>query len=101
MALIIKGDMPVSCFGCEMDEFWTTCPLHNMAEVEFESWKDTEGVHPDCPIIGEIPDKHGALVDKTELTRKMVHLVNDKGEHFFALKVEDYNNLPVILEAST
>ena len=52
-----------------------------------------------CPYV-EIPDKHGALVEKTEITREMVHLINDKGEHFLALKVEDYNNLPVILEAS-
>ena len=46
----------------------------------------------------EITD-HGDLVEKTELSKALL-IENGKGEKFFAIKVEDYNKMQVIIPAS-
>lgn len=94
MALIIEGmKIPADCCDCEVRD-------HEYGECQILG-RRTHGIPPrDCPIKGEIPDKHGELVEKTAITEKMLTLENKKGEKFFAIKVEDYNNLPVILEAN-
>lgn len=80
MALIIKAQMPK---GCE----WTDkasrtgmgyCPFKDkcMAYREELSKQYTINAHPidyipsDCPIIGEIPDRHGRLIDADALLPK-------------------------------
>ena len=82
MALIIKAQMPK---GCE----WTDktsrtgmgyCPLKDrcMAYREELSKQYTINAHPidyipsDCPIIGEIPDKHGRLISESDLASLIV-----------------------------
>lgn len=72
MALIIKGEMPTCCWDCDRD--WeTNCPLSASNEV-YEEWKDVENEvrHPDCPIIGEIPDKHGDLIDRDKASTQII-----------------------------
>ena len=63
MALIIKGGMPPSCrwhnkqgksTPVEVCPYFQNCP----AEFNFEDYRPS-----DCPIIGEMPDEHGRLVD--------------------------------------
>ena len=78
MALIIKGDMPTCCWDCDRD--WeTNCPLSASNEV-YEEWKDVENEvrHPDCPIIGEIPDKHGDLIDRKALSDAIGKVITDR-----------------------
>ena len=61
MALIIKGgETPVDCLGCDEMVMLSQCPIHLNEPLKY-----CDGTrHPDCPIIGEIPDKHGDLIDR-------------------------------------
>lgn len=56
MAIVIDAERPHACWACDY-----RCGLNIIARTE------EEGVHDDCPIIGEIPDKHGRLIDADEL----------------------------------
>ena len=68
MALIIKGgEIPVDCLGC--DEMFTLsqCPIHMGEPLKYCNGTR----HPDCPIIGEIPDEHGDLKDETDIIHRI------------------------------
>ena len=56
MAIIIKADMPTRCVT---DKAY--CPYYFDCKNQ-GSYFD-EGRPSDCPILGEIPDVHGRLVD--------------------------------------
>lgn len=56
MAIVIDAERPHACWACDY-----RCGLNIIARTE------EEGVDDDCPIIGEIPDKHGRLIDADEL----------------------------------
>lgn len=110
MALIIKAQMPK---GCE----WTDkasrtgmgyCPLKDrcMAYRKELSKQYTINAHPidyipsDCPIIGEIPDKHGRLIDADVIGNWL------REQHVFSMpttcKIDSIiENAPTIIEAST
>ena len=73
MALIIKGEMPKGS-GCDGCEFQTsrceqldacTCHLFDGVINNFHNER-----HKDCPIIGEIPDEHGRLIDADKMARQ-------------------------------
>ena len=67
MALIIKGDMPKG-----------KCWWHdeNGEEHECQFFPCYEN---DCPILGEIPDEHGRLVEADEITDAIIES-NRNGE---------------------
>ena len=100
--IVIKGKMPKGngCDGCEFQtstcEQLDACTCHLFEGVinNFHAER-----HPDCPIKGEIPDEHGDLIEKTEISKGLL-IENSNGEKFFAIRVEDYNNMPVVVEAS-
>lgn len=88
MALIIKAQRPE---GCE----WTDntsrtgmryCVLKArcMAYKEELSKQYTINAHPidyipsDCPIIGEIPDSHGDLIDRKALSDAIGKVITDR-----------------------
>lgn len=56
MAIIIDAERPHACWACDY-----RCGSNIIARTE------EEGIPDDCPIIGEIPDKHGRLIDADEL----------------------------------
>lgn len=70
MALIIKGDMPTGkgCDGCEFQtsrcEQMDACTCYLFGGVIHNFHNER---HENCPIIGEIPDKHGRLIDADKL----------------------------------
>ena len=88
MALIIKGAMPKGCgWDChyvavnkyydERDDKIHKCVFcalnHSIRYKDSgfpEEYEHTR--HPDCPIIGEIPDKHGRLVEADEITDAII-----------------------------
>ena len=85
MALIIKGDMPskgcLNCFGCQYLNLSETSYFNNRQSYRVGCVlakflglsvvvKNTDELHnkpSDCPIIGEIPDKHGDMIDSMAL----------------------------------
>ena len=91
MALIIKGDMPKGCgWDChyvavnkyydERDDKIHKCVFcalnHSIRYKDSgipEEYEHTR--HPNCPIIGEIPDKHGRLIVADALLEKLEKIV--------------------------
>lgn len=112
MALIIKGDMPQGC-SMTTDEVvgyvgsakmvkTIPCRYHAVCKTFRELGEYTyANERPyDCPIIGEIPDKHGDLKD----TAKIVQWLNrkcDNQERVSIGEIIDYiSNAPVVVEAT-
>ena len=75
MALIIKGKMPEGngCDGCEFQvsksEQLDACTCHLFIGVINNFHNER---HKDCPIIGEIPDKHGDLIDRDKASTQII-----------------------------
>ena len=64
MELIVKGKMPTCCGCCDASgtgacKAWMNHRKHL-----------SEGIPSDCPIIGEIPDRHGRLIDEAKLRER-------------------------------
>ena len=105
MALIIKGEMPKSN-GCDGCEFQTsrceqlnacTCFLFNGCIDNFHNER-----HKDCPIIGEIPDKHGDLIDRQSVLVAMDKVITDRDRMIGTYDVieEIVEKAPVVVEAT-
>ena len=64
MALIIWGDLPKDCYECKfvLNHRITNCPL-DYPDGDANTWLRANSRHPNCPMIGEIPDEHGRLGD--------------------------------------
>lgn len=92
MAIVIKGNFPHNCDECD---YKLSCP------VRFEAREDKAKRHPNCPIIGEIPDKHGDLVELQEVEDMLCEESSSsdrdvRPEQLLGL----LKGIPVILEAS-
>lgn len=85
MLLVVKMDMPRNCSGC--------C-LMGSPNCPYDGSKAMGTDYPNCPIIGEIPDKHGRCIDADEL---LASDAIDWGEEAW----NGINHAPVVLEAST
>jgi hypothetical protein len=86
MAIIIDAEKPHACWACDF-----RCGLNIIARTE------EEGIHDDCPIIGEIPDVHGRLIDADALA--VVGITDYKLEGHTVVEIEDIQNAPTILGA--
>ena len=97
MALIIKGDMPKDCFCCDELISTTLCPI-SLQEPFF----CCNGERPsDCPVIGEIPDNHGRLVDADELKKELLeHGHPDTREWYYAEVDQFIDECPTVVGAS-
>ena len=76
MAIVIKGDMPKSCTRCnyhtivrdiENNIDLEACPFLSRIVTMFYNT-----IHSDCPIVGEIPDEHGDLVDANAFKKRFL-----------------------------
>ena len=91
MALIIKGDMPKDCTYCfAYDDDYRQCRL----EPTYDGLWSRDKY---CPILGEILDEHGGLVQKSDI----LSMVSDyiKGyEHDPSIKKMTASRASLILE---
>lgn len=76
MALIIKAYNPSRCGDCDLCELYTDMMTEESCYkcVVTTNMVDTEKKHYTCPIIGEIPDKHGDLKDVSILLHYLSHM---------------------------
>lgn len=115
MALIIKAQMPKSCEWTDKTSRTGMgyCPLKDkcMAYREEVSKQYTINAHPidyipsDCPIIGEIPDSHGDLIDEDEFRQVIYREIrNHKKDEPITMILKgillEMDNAPVIVEAT-
>ena len=99
MALIVNMDIPRNCSGC--------C-LMGSPNCPYDGSKVIGSDYPNCPIIGEIPDKHGRFIDvdayiKTEMDNYRKHRDEYSLERAEAISdvlavLDKYT--PIVLEAS-
>lgn len=91
MSIVVRMEMPESCSKCRA---WSICPVLNeymsagCYEWSFEdvlNMTDDEGFTKpeDCPIICQLPEGHGRLVDAEEMYKKSEAFCNQcrQGEH--------------------
>lgn len=102
MALIIKGgEIPVDCLGCDEMVMLSLCPIHLNEPLKYCNGTR----HPDCPIIGEIPDKHGDLIDEDEFRQVIYREIrNHRKDEPITMILKgilwEMDNAPVIVEAT-
>ena len=109
MALIIEGKMPDTCLSEVSSELH--CPIfesclafHNAYHHRFEPLENAHKCRlEDCPIIGEIPDKHGDLIDRDELLTDLADrmCVDDMLDGIYQPAIDRINEAKAVLEAST
>ena len=100
MALIIKGNIPTFCERLTEDgnnmeycRFACVCESHNI---------NTMVIPSDCPILGEIADNHGRLIDADKLKKELLeHGHPDTREWYYAEVDQFIDECPTVVEAST
>lgn len=74
---VVRMEMPKNCYECEMRGAWVFCPIGKWPIVGYKKQR-----HEDCPIICELPEKHGDLVDfnevRAEIDRAFSCVVKDE-----------------------
>ena len=83
MSAIVEGvSMVRHCGECELNKL---------------NWGRCHQILRGCPIIGEIPDKHGRLIDADKLMQWIEHVYGDKDIIKFI--TDDIKRQPTIVEA--
>lgn len=99
MALIIKGDMPTCCYDKEKDKY---CLFWNCRACRYGDTRPS-----DCPILDEIPDRHGRLIDADKLTKTLEYWKYSAMDRYCTMTIsnaivkEILSQTPTVLEAST
>ena len=93
MAIIVKADMPGCCgYGCDLWNEGICVPLQKVVDLHARD--------NDCPILGEIPDEHGRLIDADVIGNWL------REQHVFSMsttcKIDSIiKDAPTVIEAST
>ena len=104
MAVIIRGKKPETCDKCwnrpSCDAYFQQ--VERMKQSENEQVFDVFGETrlKSCPIVGELPENHGRIVD---LDKVLDWLINEKRVFSMAMSAEvdkALSDAPVILEAT-
>ena len=96
MSVIVKGmEMPRMCAECDfmggllMDEgiYTCDCPVDTICGTNISNEIEKDCRHPDCPL-GELPEKHGDLIDRNALLRDIehYHLSDGKFQHWVEIQ---------------
>ena len=99
MALIIKGNMPSCCAVC-----WE-CNCANDGNFCNRTGNrlgnDWQLFRPlNCPIIGEIPDEHGDLIDIQAVEERAKAIQYEKGIPYNEALLVAFDTASVVVEAS-
>ena len=107
MGIIIKADMPIKCEECRFHAkraysnygYVHFCYAQEMAEKD-----KTDELMKRCPILGEIPDEHGRLVDKDAILdayNKELYYWQESPRTAHDELVHIVQNAPTVVEATT
>ena len=98
--IVVKGKMPKCCGTCEASGTGA-CGI-------WMKNKDLQTIAQDCPIVGEIPDEHGDLIDASAFKKRNKDARMEKKLKNGAIQIIELDDIfayfiakePVILEAS-
>lgn len=100
MALIIKAYNPSRCGDCDLCELYTDMMTEESCYkcVVTTNVVDTEKKHYTCPIIGEIPDKHGDLIEGEKVLKVLDAVLDNK--EFIKIRQTLIDAVPIVVEAT-
>jgi len=95
MATVVDMPTPKSCeacqlYGCFLEE--TLCPVAGTIEDPYK-------IHPECFIVGEIPDTHGRLID-ADFIISCLEEIKDTYPKTYEIIKGILDKTPTVLEAS-
>lgn len=100
---VVRMKMPKCCDDCDANYDCCACGIigafwfRNSRYKEFDSSKERL---PDCPIICQLPEGHGRLVDAEKLKEQSVHFCETEYTFDFdAVFIEDINEASTIVPA--
>ena len=99
MSVIVKGmKMPTECLDCPfmISKYSDDCILQSdEANEKFETWEEMK---EHCPLV-ELPEKHGDLIDRGELLKRINLAVAMMKGMMKMLDAEDDGELQMELKA--
>ena len=98
MALIIKGKMPTKCIECRFCNEFGDYPVCITMPMKVE---ENDVFPKGCPILGEIPDEHGDLIDRSFLKGASYEIMRFPDDEANKMYLELIDNAPTVVEATT
>lgn len=98
MSVVVRMEMPENCCECQLrQEDYDTgeefCPFTGVECLSI-------GRQDNCPIICQLPEGHGRLVDAEKLKERSVHFCETEYTFDFdAVFVEEIDEAPTIVPA--
>ena len=71
MSVVVRMEMPKNCYECEMRGAWAFCPIGKWPVVGYKKQR-----HEDCPILCQLPEWHGRLVDADDVNNHIIGYVD-------------------------
>ena len=68
---VVRMEMPKSCDDCDANYDCMACGITGTRWYGNEEFNPSDGRLPDCPIICQLPEEHGRLVDADKLANNM------------------------------
>ena len=68
---VVRMEMPKCCEDCAAEYDCMACGITGTPWYESEEFNPSNGRLPDCPIICQLPEGHGGLVDADKLMGEM------------------------------
>lgn len=100
MSVVMRMEMPKCCDDCDANYDCMACGITGTRWYGSEEFNPSDGRLPDCPILCQLPEKHGQLVDAEKLKEQSVHFCETEYTFDFdAVFIEDINEAPVIVPA--
>jgi hypothetical protein len=99
--LIVEMEMPIGCTWTDENENGHHCPL---LDIDCDCVLQEKGrkigwdeQYANCPIVGELPDEHGDLIDRDALLETCIYYNIDPNHA--AVDADNIQDMPVIIAA--
>ena len=102
MSVVVRMEMPKNCFECPLHKFGEVCVLK--VEHTAEERLNIDKCRPsNCPILCQLPEGHGRLVDMRDIDLMMEDASSTSDESgLYSLVYRDdldFDGLPTIVPA--
>ncbi len=67
--VIVRMEMPKNCAECKLQKPMGVCPITDCYAL-VDAWRDHRPGW--CPIIGELPEQHGRIIDEAVFCENVV-----------------------------